>query len=229
MAAVLAVGAGAVLSHRPAAALWDMRRSESARIEVSADRQRSSRRGITVHHTPLPSDEVTAVDGIPVTTVARTLLDLATVLPRAQLERALERAEGLRLASPTPLIALLSRYPTRQGTRVLRELCETVHPTLTRSELEERFLTFLDAHSLPRPEVNVWLGDIEVDFLWRRERLIVELDGKETHLTADAFERDRARDRALQAQGWRVIRITWQQLHEDGWALATDLARLLDA
>jgi predicted transcriptional regulator of viral defense system len=228
MAAVLAAGPGAALSHRSAAALWDLRRGGPSRIEVSVGRQRRPRSGITVHHVPLPPDETTVVDGIPVTTVARTLLDLAGVLPQPQLERAIERAEALRYADSPSLDALLHRYPTRPGTRTLRQIrARGITPTFTRSELEDRFLAFADAHGLPRPETNVWLGDIEVDFLWRAERLIVELDGRETHLTAAAFERDRARDRALQAAGWRVVRITWRQLHEEAGALAKDLARLL--
>src|SRR5206468_4058016 len=148
---------------------------------------------------------------IPVTTVARTLLDLAAILPRPQLERAIERAEALRLSDTVPLDALLKRHPGRRGTAALREILEKgAPPALTRSELEERFLTFLDAHGLPRPEVNVdlHLPDrwIQPDFLWRDQRLIVELDGRETHGTRAAFEHDRERDRILQAHGWRVIR-----------------------
>ena len=220
-----------MLSHRSAAALWDLHRSARARIEVSTPSRRRHRPGIEVHRAGLQPDEVTVVDGIPVTTVARTLLDLAALLPRSQLERAIERAEALRLTDHISLDELLRRYPRRKGTRSLREVVRRgIEPSLTRSELEDRFLTFLDAHGL-RPEVNadIPLGDrfIEADFLWREQRLIVELDGHNTHGTRAAFERDRQRDRILQAAGWRVVRITWRQLQDDPAAIARDLGRLL--
>jgi very-short-patch-repair endonuclease len=98
---------------------------------------------------------------------------------------------------------------------------------LTRSELEERFLAFLDAHDLPRPSVNCAVEGFEVDFHWPDQRLIVELDGRAAHHTLTAFERDRARDRALQAAGWRVVRITWHQLQYEPTQIAGDLIRLL--
>ena len=231
MAAVLAAGPGAVLSHRSAAGLWDLRAGGLNRIDVTAPRERR-RPGIEVHRARLAPDEVTEVDGIPVTTVGRTLLDLAAVLPHPQIGRAVDRAEALQLTDVVPLDALLERHRGHRGTAALREPLERgIEPALTRSELEDRFLTFLDAHGLPRAEVNahLQLGErsIEADFLWREQRLIVEVDGHETHGTRAAFERDRERDRILQAHGWRVIRITWRQLHDDPGAIAADLLRLL--
>jgi predicted transcriptional regulator of viral defense system len=230
MAAVLSAGEGAVLSHRDAAALWDLRPCERRRIEVTAARHRRHRPGIEIHHMRLCPDEITDVDGVPVTTVTRTLIDLAAVLPRPQLDRALERAEALRASDAISLDALLQRHRGRRGTAALRDaLDKGVQPIVTRSELEDRFLAFLDAHDLPRPEVNARLERYEVDFLWREQRLIVELDGHETHGTRAAFERDRERDRILQTHGWRVVRITWRQLHDDPDAVAVDLSRLLYA
>ena len=198
---------------------------------MTAARQRV-RPGIEVHRASLEPDEVTEIDGIPVTTVARTLLDLATVLRHPRLERAMERAEALQLAEVVPLDALLERHRGQRGTAALRKIVkDRVLPALTRSEVEDRFLTFLDVHGLPRPEVNADLHLdgrwFEADFLWRDRRVIVELDGHQTHGTRAAFERDRERDRILQAHGWRVIRITWRQLHEHPDAVAADLARLL--
>jgi hypothetical protein len=233
MAAVLAAGPGAALSHRSAAASWDLRSSSRGPVDVTAPRQRV-RPGIQVRRAALAPDEITTRDGIPITTVARTLLDLAAVLPPSQLERAVERAEALGLADTVPLAALLERHGGRRGTAALREVLQGgVQPVLTREELEARFLTFLDAHDLPRPAVNEDLHLagrwIQPDFLWREQRLIVELDGHETHRTRAAFERDRERDRILQAAGWRVVRITWRQLHEDPDAIAADLLRLLVA
>jgi hypothetical protein len=228
MGAVLAVGPGSVLARRCAAATWDMRPVPRGPVEVWAPGHRRSRSGICVGNTQLRADEVTIKDAIPVTTVARTLLDLAAILPRPQLERAMERAEGLRLADRTSLDDLLRRYPRRGGTVVLRAILATgVAPSLTRSELEDRFLAFLDAHGLPRPHVNGIIEGVEVDFHWHDRRVIVELDGRAAHHTIAAFERDRARDRTLQAAGWRVVRITWHQLQDDPAQIANDLARLL--
>jgi very-short-patch-repair endonuclease len=227
MAAVLAAGPGAALSHRDAAALHGLRPSSSRLIEVTAPRRRR-RPGLRIYRAKLAGDEVAVVEGVPVTGIHRTLLDLATVVPRARLDRALERADALSLTDPLPLAALLERHRGRRGTRSLAEaLADGVRPASTRSELEDAFLSFLDAHRLPRPEVNTWTGEMEVDFRWPQHSLIVEVDGRDTHATSAAFERDRARDRKLQAAGWRVVRITWRQLHVDAEAVADDLAKLL--
>src|SRR3954449_9205404 len=148
MAAVLAAGEDAVLSHRSAAALWGIRESRSAKIEVTAPRERR-RPGVTVWRAIVPSDEVTVHDGIPVTTPARTLLDLAAILDEHRLARAAERAEALRLTSPTSLEALAARYRGRPGVPALGRIAPKVAATTTRSELERRFLTLLDAERLP--------------------------------------------------------------------------------
>ena len=233
LAAVLASGAGAVLSYRSAAALWDVRAASGATIDVTAARGRRGRPGIRLHCDRLAPDEVTVVDGIPVTTVPRTLLDLAAVVDRGGLERAATRAEQLRLSDPLSLGDLVARHRRRPGTPALRELLAAgrVGGAATRSELESRFLALLDRLPLPRPEVNlpIELGDrwIEADFAWPGERLIVELDGRATHATVAAFESDRARDRAAAVAGWRVIRVTWRQLHDGPRGLARDLERLL--
>ena len=232
IAAVLAAGPGAVLSHRSAAALWRIRDTSRADIEVSAARQRRRRAGLEPHHIVLARDEVTEQGGIPVTTPARTLLDLAEVLTSSQqLERAVHEAEYRRLTSPLSLDALLARHGGRRGTAALREILARgrLGETMTKSELEDRFLAFLDAHHLPRPRTNQRLGPIEVDCVWPDARLVVELDGHAAHATRRAFEQDRARDRALQAQGWRVARITWRQLNEDGETIATQLRSLLSS
>ncbi len=167
------------------------------------------------------------------TTVPRTLLDLAAVLRPDQLERAIEQAEVLRLTDPLSLPAVLRRYPGRRGTASLRTLLAKgrIGATVTRSKLEERFREFVAATGLPRPEVNAWLHIagtwIEVDCLWRAERLALELDSRAVHATEAAFERDRARDRRLQVAGWRPVRVTWRQLHDDPRAVEHDLRALL--
>ena len=224
MATVLAAGPGAVLSHRSAAALWGLR-ATSSRIEVTAPRKLRPRKGLHPHRAVLPGDERTIHEGIPVTTPARTLLDLAAVVDRQALDRALNEAEILRLESPA---ALVDRYPRKRGIATLRTLLAQSRSTPTRNELEDRFVRFIDHHGLPRPETNTFIEAYEVDAVWREARLIVELDGYATHGTRRAFERDRTRDRRLTTAGWRVIRLTWMQLAE-GEAIAHELYDLLTA
>jgi hypothetical protein len=229
LAAVLAAGEGAVLSHRSAAALWGIRDSAPRRIDVTAPRD-VRRAGIRVYGSKLAPDEVTTQEGIPVTTPARTLLDLAALLDEHRLARAAERAEALRLTSPTSLEELAKRYPKRPGTPNLKRLIEEnrIVPTTTANDFERRFLTFLDANELPRPLINESLDpNTTPDFRWPNHRLIVELDGFETHGTRQAFERDRARDRRLLADGWRVARITQRQLDDDPDEVAAELTAIL--
>ena len=158
MAAVLAVGDDAVLSHRSAAALWGIRPFTGTRVDVSADRHLRSRAGLRFHAVRLAPDEVTTRDAIPVTTPPRTLLDLAAVVPAHQLERAMNEAERQHLADLLSLDAVLRRHAGANGTRALRRALERVQPgglAVTRSDLEARFLTFLDARTIPRPATNV--------------------------------------------------------------------------
>lgn len=231
MAAVLRCGEAAVLSHRTAGGLWAVAR-HAGLIVVTAPRQIRAT-GLRVHCENVPPDERDTEDGIPVTTVARTLLDLAAVLPSYQLERAMNEAEVLGYADSPSLADLLARYPRRPGTRAIRNLLatESVGETRTRSELEARFLAFLDAAVLPRPRTNAAIeangATYECDCVWPDERLIVELDGHAFHRTRQAFERDRAKDRALTAAGWRVIRVTWSQLHDEPEGLGRDLRAAL--
>lgn len=233
LAAVLASGEDAVLGRRSAAALWEIRTGGGARTEVVVAGARRPRPGIAPYRSALAGDEVTAHRGIPVTTPARTLLDLAAVLAPARLERAVARAEVLRLADAVSLPVLLERHSRRPGAAALRAILAAGAPAVTRSELEERFLAFLAGEGLPRPRTNVWMTvgahGIELDCLWPRQRLVVELDGYAVHGTRAAFEADRERDRALQAAGFRVLRVTWRQLHDAPARLAADLARLLAA
>jgi hypothetical protein len=231
MAAVLAAGVGAVLSHRSAAALWKMLRSEW--LEVSVRRCRRKLPGIHVHQSVPSSDELTLVNGIPVTTVPRTLFDLAAVLPRSQVARATHEADFQRLRSSLTLADLLARYPRRRGSATIKAILagREFGAAVTRSELESRFLDFARAEGIPRPEVNAHLlagGQwLECDCVWRSKRVVVELDGRAAHATTAAFERDRARDRALNAEGWRTVRITWRQLHDERRAIAADLMKML--
>jgi hypothetical protein len=233
MAAVLAGGDGAVLSHRSAAALWGIATFRGA-VEITSPRDTRSRDGIRRHVARLPADEITVREGIPVTSVHRTLFDFAGISPVDRLEAAMREAEYRRLWDRLSLPALLARHPGHRGNAKLRLCLDRLGRTVgfTRSALEECFLVFLDRFGLPRPHLNARLqvrGEwIEVDCLWRKERLIAELDSRSAHETSSAFETDRYRDRRLQAEGWRVIRVTWRQLNDEPERIARDLGDLLD-
>jgi hypothetical protein len=228
MAAVLAAGPNAVLSHRSAAALWGIRDGGGRDVDVTVARDRK-RPGIRAHRAALAPDEITIEDGIPVTTPARTLLDLAEQLTPQRLERAVHEAEYRRLTSPLPLEALLTRHQGRRGTAALTKIVDrgNIGATLTKSDLEIMFLAFLDDHQIPRPLVNEPIGPYTVDALWPHQRLVVELDSRQAHQTTRAFEHDRARDRDLLVWGYSVLRITWRQLHEDQATIATRLRHVL--
>jgi very-short-patch-repair endonuclease len=233
IAGVLAAGKGAVLSHRSAAALWALPVPSLTAVEVTAPTGRSPGRGILAHEGTLPSDEVTEHTRIPVTTVPRTVLDLAAVVPSHVLARAFREGQVQRSVTANDLAALLDRHPGRRGNNALRAvLTETRFGTgVTRSELEAAFTRFLRRHSLPEPRRNVAMRagalPLEADCVWGDARVIVELDGRAFHDTGAAFEQDRARDRALAAHGWTVVRVTWRQLRREAPQLARDLRTLL--
>jgi hypothetical protein len=233
IAAVLALGPDAVVARRGAGAHWGIRPSAGPRVEVISPRSLPRRSRIVPVRALLPDDEWTIHDGIPVTTVPRTILDLAAVLPRAQLEQCLERAEALRLRDTLSVADLLTRYPGARGSRKLRTILvdEAIGGGITREELEAAFHLFVDECGFPKPEINAPLSigpdSFVADFLWRKARLIVELDGYATHGTRQAFERDRRRDRRLQAAGWRPIRVTWRHLHREREELSRDIAAML--
>jgi very-short-patch-repair endonuclease/predicted transcriptional regulator of viral defense system len=220
MAAVLACGPNAVLSHRSAAGLWGLRPDNRAKTDVSLPRPSArSRPGIDVHRSPtLTPADCTIEDGIPCTTLARTLLDLAEVVHRRSVERAIEQAEVLRLFDLRAVEEVLARAGGRRGAAVIRTvLAELEEPALTDTDLEERFLALCRAASLPRPEVNEWLDidelpAIKADFLWRAERLVIETDGWEAHGTRQAFERDRRRDERLKLAGYEPLRFTRRRI-----------------
>lgn len=233
MAAVLSAGTGAVLSHRSAGQLWQVLSPSEIWPELTRSTKLQSRSGMRGHQSTLPDEEITMVDGIPVTSVSRTLLDLAAMLTKGQLERALNEAKVRRLTDRLSLPDLLKRYPGRRGSALLRTLLRdgTASRGITRSWLERRLLAILDGTDLPRPRLNTHVyvqgRFFEADCLWAERRLIVELDGRESHDTEMAFEKDRERDRILLVDGWRVARITWRQLRDDAPAVLEDLRRLL--
>ena len=214
MAAVLACGADAVLSHRAAGAHHGLRPASAGSIDVTLPRTtgRKSRRGIALHRVAsLRAEDRSVHEGIPVTSVARTLFDLASVVSPTAVERAVEESERLRLFDLRAVESVMDRHPRQAGSAVLRAILAeySVDHELTRSELERLFLRLCQARGIPRPVVNRVVGPFEVDFSWPGQPLLVECDGRDTHGTSAAFERDRARDAWLTARGYRVVRFTW--------------------
>jgi hypothetical protein len=176
----------------------------------------------------LARDEWLTEDGIPVSSVFRTIFDLAAVVDLRTLERALHEAEVRELRDRVSLPMLLERYPGRRGARKLRAVLGSGEPVaFTRNEFEEAFLALVDAYGLPRPRMNADLAlrgrFFEIDALWERERVAVELDSRSVHGTKKRFESDRQRDRTLVAEGWRTMRVTWRQLQEEPAEVVEDL------
>jgi Transcriptional regulator, AbiEi antitoxin/Protein of unknown function (DUF559) len=235
MAAVLACGEDSALSHRSSADKRELYRSDRSKVDVMSPRRTGrGRPGIDAHTslTLLPCD-IEVVDGIPCTTVARTLLDLAAVTPRRVVERAFDQAEVLRTLDAGQIENVLARAGGHRGATVLRAILAEHAPgsTLTRNDLEEAFLAICDEARLPRPEVNVWIGlaptGYEADFLWRSAGLIAEADGGAPHDTSRAFVHDRRRDQRLMLAGFRVVRFPWQQVFDEPATVAATVAGLL--
>lgn len=232
MAAVLACGDGAVLSHRSAARLWRLLPHATERVDVTAPGSRVERKGINGHRSPLRDDEWLVHDGIPVTSPFRTIFDVAAVVPMRELERAFHEAEVREVTDRVSLPMLLERYPGRRGARNLQALLESRQaPMITRNDFEEAFLALVDRCAVRRPRMNADLAIrgrfFEIDALWEQERIAVELDSREIHGTHKKFESDRLRDRVLVAEGWKTMRITWRQLRDEPEEIAADLRSAL--
>lgn len=210
LAAVLACGPGAVLSHTDAAALWDLCAVPSGptHVTVPTTAGRRKRSGITIHRssTLLPSQTTTEY-GIPVTSPGRTLADVRALLPQARVKGLIRRAQ-IRHLDVGAIPGEVAR--------------------VERSELARRFIAVMRRHGLPAPLPEQVIGPYTVDFLWPGSKVIVEVDGWETHGTKTAFEDDRARDAWLTAQGYRVVRFTWRRVTRDGPWVARTLRQLLD-
>ena len=227
-AAVLAVGEGALLSHFAAAEVWELCAARPGPIDVTVPgRNARNRAGVRVHRvTHLHPSDITRRHDLPITSPARTLLDLATRLTPRDLARATEEAQVQRRVTSHSLNEQFRRYPNHRGTAALRSATPT-NPSLTRSEAERRLLELIRAARLPAPQTNRKIAGHEVDFLWPAQRLIVEVDGFAFHSTRAAFERDRVRDADLLQAGYRVIRITWRRLTTEPEAVIATLAAAL--
>jgi very-short-patch-repair endonuclease len=184
------------------------------------------------HRSQLRDDEWVVRDGIPVTSPFRTIFDLAAVVNMRELERAFHEAEARGVTDRVSLPMLMERYPGRRGSKKLRALLEAPEPVgITRNDFEEAFVALVDRFDLPRPRMNAPLSIrgrfFEIDALWERERVAVELDSRGIHGTRKKFESDRLRDRILVAEGWRTMRVTWRQLQEEPAEIAADLRAAL--
>ena len=226
--AILAAGDDTVLSYRTGAEVWSIKVRRGRKIEVTTPRQLRSRPRVTRHFTCLRPDEMTVCDGLPVTTMQRTVFDLASVMERDELQPVLEQAEH-RLMDFKPVLEMMARHPTRKGVRLLKELAPRIRPVDPKSWLESDLAPFLLSLGAPDPLRNWFLetakGLEEVDFFYP-PRLIIEGDGYAFHGGASNLTRDHQKDRRLRKAGYRVERVTYDELHYDTAALAAFLTPL---
>lgn len=229
--ALLAYGPHAVLSHQSAAVLWGIRRSRRGPVHVTAPQGRQGlrrRTGIWIHRCKFGPEDVTTQDGFPITTVARTLLDLAEVAPYETLKGAAEEADRLKRLRLRELEEAIERGRGRRALKPIRRLLdELVAPNEGRSPLELRFAAFVRERELPVPEQNADVLGHEVDALWPAAKLVAELDSWEHHGHRAAFERDRARDPKLLVASYRTIRVTHRRLDREAEKLAAEIRQLL--
>jgi hypothetical protein len=238
MAAVLAASparvkaghAPVVASHFAAGWLWGLLRSRPDTIEVTVPKRRRSRRPYVVHEAMLPPEDRGVRDGIPVTAVSRTLLDLAGSMRPDRFPGVLQRAEDRKLLDLRPLDELLARVADDPGAGALRRALDIYRPaqSFTRSDLEKRFLALVLAAGLPRPRTNFVVAGLELDAYWPEQRFAVELDAFETHGSRRSFEEDRIRQEDLLLLGITMTRVTGPRLSREPEVVISRLSSLLD-
>jgi hypothetical protein len=224
----LAVGPEAVVSHRSAAGEHGILRDGRIVVDVTVPRHLRARAGIGVHQAALDPRDRAVAGGLPVTSLARTLLDIATVCPAKDVTRAIEQAEKMGTLDWAALEDVIARSNGHRGVGILGRAMAGHDPRhlRTRSGWERDVLPLLDALGLPRPVVNRRLGPYEFDLAWPDHRLVVELDSFEHHRDRAAFEADRARDRWLAARGLTCLRFTWRQVRDGALAELVGLLRV---
>jgi very-short-patch-repair endonuclease len=225
--ALLALREGAALSHETAAALWGLASATPSIHVVIRGGPGTSPRGVTVHRSRcLKATDIGVRHRLPVTSVARTLLDYADGHTERQVELAFDHAKVDRVLRRHELDGLLRRTSGRRGAPLLRDLLDAQGTTtVTRSEAEERLLTLIRAAQLPAPRINARLLGYEVDFYWPEQRFVVEVDGYRFHSGSRAFEHDRRKDSALVTAGIATIRVTWRQLEREPYAVVARIAQ----
>jgi very-short-patch-repair endonuclease len=229
-AIVLACGTGAVLAHRSAAGAWGLRPSAGAVWDVAIPSARRPAAPVRVHRRRLSPGEVTHLEGIPITTVARTHFDLASAIPVHHLRRAVERSVELDRFDLAEVRGVLDGQRGRPGAPQLAALLEDFRAhgvTRTRSDAEAAFLQLCLDHGLPRPRVNRHADGREADFTWDGHPLIVEVDGYRHHRSRRAFGVDRAKDRAALRAGRPTARFTADEIGRDAAGVAAELRALL--
>lgn len=230
-AALLACRPRALLSHHTAAPLWRLPCPADDSINVTVvGRHRKSPEGVRVHFlSALPRWELRRHHGLPITSPSLTILDLAGCLSTEELTRALNEARVLRIVTDQQLRATLDHHPQRRGARALRRLLDAERgPKITRSEAERRALELMCAHGIEPDASDVPIGPYRLDFLFRRERLVVEVDGYRYHSGRKRFVDDRRRVAYLAARGLQVFPLTWSDLHEGAEAAMVRLIRTLE-
>jgi very-short-patch-repair endonuclease len=231
LAAVLACGDCAFVSHRSAAALWRLAKAPSDAVELTVvGRNCRSHDGMRIHRviTLAPADQ-RHWNGIPVTAPARTLIDFTSVANREEAERAIAEAFALKLLTESDLLAALERAPHRAGVAQVRAILgQPGGPRRTRSDGERALLRLIRAARLPVPATDVPLLGFTADFLWPEQRLIVELDSYPAHGHRAAFERDHRRDVVHRDAGYEVLRFTGRQLEHEPFYVLAVIARALD-
>jgi len=221
---------GTLLSHRSAALVWKLPVRPGSLIEVTCiGNSRGPRQGIRIHRVPaLHPRDVRRHKGLPLTAPARTLLDLAAVIPKETLEQAVAEAIARRLVSASALRETLERSPRRHGAKALRELLDRpTAPAWTRSKPERLMLALVRRHRLPEPATNIQLEEWNVDFLWRDKGLVVEVDTYSFHSSPASWERDHQKQTDLEDCGLTVRRVTKRQLEEQPDSVAGRLKRWL--
>lgn len=226
MAAVLAYGPDAVLSHRSAAALWGIGQG-SYKIDVTTPHSKRSRKTIRAHTAKLHPEDRTIQDGIPVTSVARTTIDLAARMSDTGLTHVIEESDRRDLFDLRALDRAIARRPRAPGVARLKKVLAAYRgPADTRSRLERNFRKLIARAGLPEPQYNVVVAGLTVDVCWPQWKLVVELDGEPYHNTPRAFETDRMRDATLQKAGFRVLRVTGDRLDNDPDGVVADILAL---
>jgi very-short-patch-repair endonuclease len=228
MAAVLACGPDALLSHRSAAALHELRPTSQRKIDVTVPGpHRRDRDKIRIHSSTFDTEDIATVDGIPVTSVARTILDLAGVLQKDPLLHAIEEADRRETFDLGAMERVLARRPRAKGrVKLLEILADYRDAPDLRSKLERDFHALVKRAKLPPPQLNTMVAGFLVDVCWPQWRLVAELDGRNFHARRRAFETDRIKDATFQRHGYRILRITYKRVHEQPDAVLSDILAL---
>lgn len=235
LAAVMACGHEAVLSHLHAAHLWDILPPwvevdlSAIHVTVPPGCRRGRRPGIVVHRAELGEQDRSRRRDIPITSPAHTLLDLGSIVQVRDLERAVDQVLTDELAAPDALWSVVAMHPRRRGARALRSLLEATErfDRLTRSQLEEALLALIRQAQLPEPQLNMRLAGYRIDAAWPHERVAVEVDGYRWHRTRRRLESDRRREAAIRRAGWMPLRYSARQVLDEGLAVLADLSRAL--